>query len=658
MQTGTDTFPELRTRKRIAIDIETRDDDLKKLGPGVRRDGFIAGVAVGWTDEGMKHSRYYPVRHGMGGNHEPEKVMRFLKNECCGEDQEMVGTNLLYDLDYLAEEGVCPKGPLLDVQVAEPLIDENKRGSYDLDSLSEHYLGYGKDSDALYQYLADNFGGRPVRGTQAGRIWKAPGDIVAPYACSDVENPLGIIHKQLEIIEDKNLTEVWDLERHLQPMLLAMRRRGVNINESGAQAANVQMEARIAELRKILDQHDIQPGSASSVGDYADLLGIPYSLTPKNKQPSITEAWLSKHMDNEVLAAVSEVRKAEKSSGTFITGLLKHMTGGRVHCQFNQLPSDDYGAVSGRFSSSDPNLQNIPARDKLMAALIRGLFIPDEGELWGCSDYSQIEYRLLVEYAFKHYNGGMGSREMMNQFIDDPTTDMHQAVGDLCGISRGDGKTINFGMVYGLGLAALMASLGYPREVCEEIIRKYNDMMPFAKKLYRDANSKASSRGYIKTIAGRMRRFEKWEPWIPWELREKPMNPVLLGFMRDMDGVWKRDMRKRPKPMPHAEALIEYVNCKLQRAHCHTALNALLQGGAADIMKKSMVDIWQSGVCTVLGAPFMTVHDELNWSVPDNPAGREAYAESNRIMEAVYSDRLKIPLKVDYQLGLNWAECK
>jgi DNA polymerase I-like protein with 3'-5' exonuclease and polymerase domains len=657
-------FPDLRGTKRIGLDIETHDEHLKELGPGVRRGAEIAGVSVAYNHDGQTFSNYYPIRHEGGDNYPVGKVIQYLADNITDQQKEIAGANLLYDLDFLAEAGVEVKGKLFDVQVAEPLIDENKRGSYDLGSLSEHYLGHGKDGDQeLYQYLADNYGNRATRGVQAKRIWKAPGKVVAPYARSDAENPLGIIHEQLKIIEQEKLTEVWQLEQDLQPMLLSMRRRGVPIAHDKAQQAADEMDNRIEEMRQQLDEWGIEPTRAVTIGTYLDRIGIPYGITPKNGQPSITDAFLQKHRDIEAMRVLSEVRKASKSSGTFIHGLLKHMTNGRVHGEFNQLASDTYGTVSGRLSSSHPNLQNMPAREELVAALIRGLFIPEEGEDWGCSDYSQIEYRMLIEYAFRHYKGGKGSMEMLNTFIDDPTTDMHQAVADLCGIGRLQGKTINFGMVYGLGLNSLIAKLGYDRDVCMEIIDKYHGMMPFAKQLYKDASKLAGARGFIRTLGGRVRRFKKWEPIIPWQAREGTFDGRLKQWMRynEKKKEWQRDLSNRPKALLAEAAQEEYEGLVLERSHTHTALNALLQGSAADIMKRAMVDIWHSGVCDVLGAPFLTVHDELNWSVPRTKAGREAFAESNRIMEAVYSTgkkKLRIPLKVDTATGANWAACK
>ena len=654
-------FPNIAHAKRVSVDIETRDEQLKELGPGVRRpDSYIAGIALSVEDGGGYVSTYLPIGHEQGFNYTPEQVLPYVKDVLQGDDKEIVGANLLYDLDFLEEAGIPVTGTLYDVQVAEPLLDENKRGEYDLDSLSDHYLGYGKDSDALYEWLAENLGGRPTRSAQASRIWKAPGDIVKPYAVSDTENPLGIINEQLARIQNEGLTEIWELERDLEPMLLAMRRRGVRIDKVAAQEAEDGMRRRIAELQQTVDDNDVLINTASTIADYCDLLGIKYSLTEKSKQPSITKKWLEKQSD-PVLQAVLELRRLEKNSGTFIQGLLEHCVGDRVHCQFNQLQSDQYGTVSGRFSSSNPNLQNIPARDPEMGPLIRGLFIPDEGELWGSSDYSQVEYRLLVEYAYKVYQGRHGSHEMMMRFLEDASVDMHQAVGDLCGISRGDGKTINFGMVYGLGVDSLIASLGYPRKQCMEIMAKYHAMMPFAKKLYREAQSRASAKGYIRTIGGRLRRYEKWEPAIPWEVQNEPPEEIkewMKPIKTNNGTIWKRNLDNRPKAYKIEQAREEYGELHLERSHCHTGLNGLLQGSAADIIKRAMVDIWDSGVCHVLGAPSLQVHDELNWSVPDTTEGREAYAESNRIMSNAYGDRLKIPLKVDNQLGGNWAECK
>lgn len=660
------SFPEIRGSRRIAVDIETRDDDLKTKGPGVRSGGYIAGVAIATEANGAMISNYYPMRHQRGDNCDPAQVMGYVSDILAGSNKEVVGTNLLYDLDYLANEGLACGRPLnitgkyLDVQVAEPLIDESKRGEYDLDSLSQHYLGVGKDSDALYKWLADTFGGRATRSAQIGRVWRAPGDIVQPYAISDVENPLRIIAKQLDAIEKAGLTEIWELERDLEPMLLAMRRRGVRINVAKADEANARMAEQIAGLEKYVADKGVSIHTASTIADYCRSMDIEFPLTEKLQRPSFTKAWLKKFPNDRLLSSVLELRRLEKNSGTFIQGLLGHVIDGRIHCQFNQLPSDDYGAVSGRFSSSNPNLQNIPIRDPEMGPLLRSMFIPDEGELWGATDYSQIEYRLLVEYAHTVYQGKFGSKEMMDRFLIDPSTDIHLAVAELCGIARSDGKAINFGMVYGLGIDALIASLGYTREVCQEIIDKYHGMMPFAKKLYKEAQTRAEKKGYITTLGKRKRRFNTWEPVIPWERNTKPTDPILLEFMKEAeDGKWVRDPDKRPKAYKFDKAREIYgLEINLKRGHCHTGLNGLLQGSAADIIKRAMVDIWKSGACDVLGAPLIQVHDELDWSIPDTLEGRQAFDHTKTIMEQVYRDRLKIPLKVDSKIGADWSECK
>lgn len=655
------SFPELHNAERISVDVETYDPQLKELGPGPRRTGYIAGVSITADFGGQEFvSNYYPVQHENGENLDRDKVWRYLKNELGRDSQPKVGANMSYDMDFLKHEGIDVRGKVYDVLVAEPILDENKKpNEYDLDSVAERWTGKHKDSQALYQWLADNFGGQATRGVQAARIHKAPWHIVAPYAISDTELPLEIIDEQLVAIEKEDLTEIWELERDLFPMLMAMRDRGVHIDADRAKSAQDSMIEQVQELKQILYDNEVDANVARSIAAYCDLVDIKYGLTAKSKEPSFTQKWLEKHQHDNVLKAVLEIRRFDKNNGTFIQGLLKHMTGGnRVHCQFNQLRSDKYGTVSGRFSSSNPNLQNQPARDEEMGPLVRGLFIPDPDEDWGSADYSQIEYRLLVHYAYATFRGKKGSAEMLQRFLDDPKTDMHQAVADLCGISRRDGKAINFGMIYGLGVDALIASLGYPRSKCEQIIEAYHGSMPFAKKLYYEASNRAGSKGFIRTIGGRIRRFPNYEPVIPWKLQNEPTNPILREYMKEVGGNWVRDNSKRPKPLPHAEAKIEYPSVRLKRAHTHTALNALLQGGAADIMKRAMLDIWNAGICDHLGAPLLTVHDELNWSIPRTTAAREAFDESVRIMEAVYSDRLKIPLIVDNETGENWAQCK
>lgn len=627
---GPEEFREFHRSGMIAIDIETYDPDLKSKGPGVRRDGRIVGVAIG-MDDGWR--RYFPIGHETGPNLEADKVRDYVVRELSLFKGPIVGANLLYDLDYLtAHWGVDIRdNQWWDVQTAEPLIDENAF-SYSLEALSQKYLGEGKEGDAMYDWLALVFGGSPTRSDQAPNIWRAPTALAGPYAESDTDLPMRIIGMQLAKIQEEGLDRVWDIERRLTPLLLAMRQRGVRVDLNRAEELMQQLATRADESRVVLENHGIGgPWNRDEIAAYCDSVGLPYRMTQIGA-PSFPKAWIEAQTD-PVIATIREVRRLDKLGGTFVKNyILGHHIDGRLHCQFNQLRSDSGGAVSGRFSSSHPNLQNIPARDEELGPLIRGLWIPEEGEDWASDDYSQIEYRLAV-----HYGKGESADRVRQQYRVDNSTDFHVMVAEMCGIGRKDAKNINFGLLYGMGEKTMAANLGRPLDEVKPIFEQYHSIVPFVKELYDLTMRVAANRGFVKTLLGRRRRFDLWEParWIDPEERNKDPEAY--------------------KPTSDKDKALEKFG-RIKRAMTNKALNSILQGGAADIMKISMVHIWESGVCDVLGAPLLTVHDELNWSRPRTREGEQAHKEALRLMEQAYS--LKIPLRVSSAVASDWGAAK
>ncbi len=432
-------FPNLKDCKLVAFDLETRDPNLKELGPGPRRKdregGFIAGFAVS-TGPREGEQWYFPVRHeDCPDNFDPDQVYAWAKDNLCVEGQAKLGANLLYDLDWSWSEGIPVTGPYFDVQNAEPLIDENA-GRYSLDLLGNKYAGEGKDEDAMNRWLSLVFGGAPNRQDQAKNIWRAPSKLAGPYAESDVRLPFIIWEEQQKIIEREELSTVLDVETRLVPLLLAMRLRGVAVDSYQASEVDDRLMSRAKELRSELStEHHIDPWSGDTIARWCKLNDVPFQKTAAGN-PSFPGKWLENH-GNEVLQIINECRKLEKHAGTFVQGtIMGHSVAGRLHCQFNQLRGDEFGTVSGRFSSSNPNLQNIPARDGELGPLIRGLFIPDEGEEWFSDDWSQIEYRLLVHYAM-----GAGAADTVRRYNEDPTTDFHSYVAEIAGIDRKPAKT-------------------------------------------------------------------------------------------------------------------------------------------------------------------------------------------------------------------------
>ncbi|MHB1099498.1 MAG: DNA polymerase [Burkholderiales bacterium] len=608
-------FPRLEAAKVLAIDCETKDPNLLEQGPGsIRRDGHIVGISVGTEDGGRW---YFPMRHEVGGgNMDAEQVLRWAKDELTRPGQTKVGANLLYDCEWLASEGVDVAGPFIDVQYQEALLDENAK-SYSLETLGQKYLGEGKQSNSLYEWCAQAYGGQS-NGKQRANIYRAPASLVGPYAESDCDLPLRVARMQQARLESEELCGVADLENALIPMLLAMRRRGVRVDREAGNSLSEELARQLEHMRAQFNDIDIW--SAASIAAACDVAGAPYLRTEKGN-PSFTSAWLAAQ-DHPFLTAVNKMRRIDKLRGTFIDGhALGHLVNGRVHAQFHPLRGDDNGTVSGRFSSSLPNLQNIPSRDDELAPLIRGLFLPDEGQRWVRFDWSQIEYRLLV-----HYARGGGADGARAQYRDDPTTDFHMMVSELTGIDRKPAKNINFGLVYGMGVKTMAASLGRSEEATRALFEQYHKTLPFVKETFDAASQMAAQRGYTRTLLGRRRRFELWEP------RQ-----------------WDKDAEACGK-----EAATAAWGNSIRRAYTHKALNSILQGGAADIMKKAMVDIWRAGICNVLGAPLVTVHDELGWSAPTTPEADEALAEAHRIMETCVT--LRVPLRAEREEGPSWGQ--
>jgi DNA polymerase I-like protein with 3'-5' exonuclease and polymerase domains len=432
--------------------------------------------------------------------------------------------------------------------------------------------------------------------------------------------PLRIFARQKKELERLDLWSLFEMEISLIPMLLAMRRRGVAVDIPYAKKLYRKFGRRQAAVHKqIRDAAGLEfsPWNAKDLGRVFDALGIAYPRTSIKGVPSFTKEWLAHHED-PTARALRELRRLDKLRETFIQGaIINGAYNGRLYTSFNQLRADGYGTVSGRFSSSKPNLQQIPARGDDGKA-IRQAFIPDEGMDWACFDWSQIEYRLAVNDA-AHF-GFRGADEVVDLYANDPTTDFHQVVADMTSLPRDRAKTVNFGILYGEGVVKLCRDLGLDQMAGEQLLRDYHRRVPFMRPLMDYWMRVAERNRQLRTALGRHRRFNKWE------LR-------------------RAGQRIPVKHRVPGARLITF-----------TALNARIQGSAADVMKAAMSDIWASGVCDVLGAPHSTIHDELNFSAPKNKAGREALADVKNIMESVIN--IAVKLTVDFKTGASWGACK
>jgi len=393
-----------------------------------------------------------------------------------------------------------------------------------------------------------------------------------------------------------------------------MKFKGVRVDAEKAAALKKQLTKTEKDLHRDIKKligFEVEIWAASSIQKAFDNQKIPYDRTDKGA-PSFTKNFLATH-PHELPKLINEAREINKANTTFIETILKHEHNGRIHSDINQIRSDDGGTVTGRFSYSNPNLQQIPARHKELGPMIRSLFIPEQGCKWGCFDYSQQEPRIVV-----HFSSLLkleGSSMIVDQY-NNGEADFHQMIADMAGIERKQAKTINLGLMYGMGKNKLMAELGLLKEAAEDLIKTYHRKAPFVKMLSEAVTRRAEDSGKIRTIGGRLCHFDMWEPH---------------GY-----GI--------KKALPHADALREH-GPGIKRAFTYKALNKLIQGSAADMTKKAMLALYEEGVI-----PHIQIHDELDISV-DSP---EQIEKIINIMEDAV--QLEVPNKVDYEEGDSWGD--
>jgi len=632
-------FPDLRKADEIAIDLETRDPELKKLGSGaIKGSGEVVGIAV--AVDGYK--AYFPIAHGEGPNMDRKKVLDWF-TDVCQSPATKIFHNAMYDVCWIKNLGIKINGLIIDTMIAASIIDEN-RFQYSLNSLSWVYLKQGKN-EALLTKAAKERGLDPK-----AEMWKLPASEVGGYAEKDAELTLLLWHYLKRIIIEDDLQDIFNLETDLFPCLVDMRHLGVRVDIEKADQLKKAMaikEQNLLQQIKIETGIDTQIWAARSIAQVFEKLKLPYSRTEKTDSPSFTKNFISTH-DHPVVRMIAEARKINKVSTTFIDTILNHSHLGRIHADINQIRSDDGGTVTGRFSYANPNLQQIPARDPDTGPLIRSLFIPEEGCTWGTFDYSQQEPRLVAHYALRF---GLDSAAPISEaYQEDPKTDFHQIVADMAEIDRKEAKTINLGLFYGMGKAKLQNELNVSKDKADELFNTYHGRVPFVKQLMNKVMTAAQSKGQIKTLLGRRCRFPKYEPilrgsdwgtFVPAEDHDTMLELKEMGpHLKDRDGNILKDTKGNPKKN-------YWYNNSTRRAFTYKALNKLIQGSAADMTKKAMVDLYKEGL---IG--HIQIHDELDFSIESESQAKKI----KDIMENAVD--LKVPNKVDYESGPNWGEIK
>ena len=611
-------LPDITGASKIAIDVETRDPNLKVNGPGwPTGDGEVVGYAIavdGW-------SCYIPIRHFGGGNLDEKIINRWLKKvfEC---PADKIMHNAQYDLGWIQQMGFTVNGRIIDTMIVASLLDEN-RFSYSLNALSYDLLNKTKSEKALVA-AAREFGVDPK-----AEMWKMPAMYVGPYAEADAELTLELWNYFSVKIGQEDLWSVVNLELDLLPCLVDMTMRGVRVDVNKVERTRDGLLKREREVLKKLKRvagSGVEIWAAQSLAKSFDNLGIQYPKTEKGA-PSFTKLFLQEH-DHPVAKLIVEARNLNKTSGTFINAIMKHChADGRIHSHINQLRSDDGGTVSGRISMRSPNLQQIPARDPIYGPMIRSLFLPEEGDKWAAIDFSQQEPRILVHYA--HVYGKTrgipleGASDFVEAYNNKPETDFHSLVAEMANIPRKQAKTINLGLIYGMGVNKMSDQLDISVDEAKGLVKQYHARVPFVKGLMTGVMNRLndkSSGGALRSLEGRKCRFDMWEP----------------------------DTFAMNKALPYKEAVDAYgPTTRLKRAYTYKALNRLIQASAADMTKKAMVHLHKMDKL-----PLLQIHDELAMSVKN----REEAEEIARVMETAVP--LEVPNVCDVEIGPSWGEAK
>ncbi len=624
--------------KRICIDCETYDPFLKTLGISVRRGGYIVGISVTIEDTGQ--SFYLPYRHQGGDNLDVQQVLNYMRSRAAEFKGELVGAKLDYDLDYLNQDGIYFNNVKFfrDVQISEPLIDELQR-SFSLANIGKKYGIESKDEDLLRD-IAATFKLDPKKD-----LWKFPARYVGPYAERDTQSPLKILREQEKIIDKEELWDIWNLESQVVPVLLKMRRRGVRIDQDQLAKVERYSDAEASQaLEKVrhltgvkIDVKDIMKNNA--LAPALEFIGIKLNKT-KTGKVNIDKAVLA-GTNHEVGQALGWARKVAKLKTTFAASIREHMVSGRIHCTFNQIArandfgdeEDTEGARYGRLSCVMPNLQQQPSRDEF-AKMWRSIYIPEEGKIWGCNDYSQQEPRWTTHFAA--VTGLTGAAAAAKKYRDDPTTDNHQFMAELTGLPRKKAKDVYLGICYGEGGAKLCKDLGLPTrwavrmdrttkyfntrhdamyaksnfdgqssmweaagEEGQNILDTFNTRAPFVKQLANAAEKRANQKGFVRTVGGRRLHFPETKTGYDWTYK---------------------------------------------------ALNRIIQGSSADQTKTALVMIDREMPDTFLQ---LQVHDELDGSFKDV----EEVLQVAKIMRECIPNT-EVPFKVDSEVGPSWGEIK
>ena len=587
-------FPRLASAgdKYATVDFETDGTD-------VYGKSRMCGIAVRTQS---KKNFYFPTRHQGGGNLDQDTVIRWANDELKGLDLRFAEAK--FDISIGKKDGLdfeklgCkPK----EVQFRASLLDEYRR-NVDLDTLGQECLG------------------KPKLEIDKKSLFEMPSYLVGPYAEMDVEITDEVFDYQQPLIESEGLQTVVDLEDDIIYAVLHMEGNGARLDVPKLKSWRGQLRGEFHKrVKQIADVTglNINPNSPQDLEKLFSLLQEPFGRTAKG-QGSFPDEFLRTVNQPQIINA-RVARNITGLESKYTEKYWKLLVNDHIRYKLHQLKGNEYGTVAGRFSSSSTNIQQVfdaKRQRKKMGRIfrelfghdfiIRELFIPDPGMFWVRADASQIEFRLFAHYS--------KSEKLINAYLNNPKIDFHEIVAELMGVDRQEAKDLNFGMLYCMGRDKLAASLGLSREESDKLYEQYNQMFPEVRKLIYEAIDVAEKRGWVKTILGRRARFSRYH-----EEGYPPGNSNKIELLND---------------------------------RYHAALNRVIQGSAADVLKLKLRELYRERVNLGIHKLRFVVHDEFDMDVER----RENVVRIKEFLDRDLGLGIRVPLTWEVKNGPNWAE--
>lgn len=580
-------FKIIKNTKEFAYDIESN---------GLKwQNGFVCGYSV---SDGER-SVYIPVRHGGGANIERvEEFERELNKAFSEHTGKIVTFNGKFDMHFSENHGVHIGNKLVDCMVMACLLDENRRW-FTLASVAKGYNIAQKKGDILYQHIAQKFNLKADRNVM-GHYWRLAGDdpIAVEYAEYDTLVTKQLWDCQKRDLYAQELDVVQHMENELSYVLQKMERRGIGVDPEERIKVCDEIESMFVKAyAKIpVNEVDLTPiniRSGKDLKEYFELCDIDDWPTTEKGNPSFPSKWLATSDEGR---DILDARKLAHLKSSFLDNLDDHVYNNRIHTTFNQAKGETHGTRGGRLSSSNPNKQQVPKRDKVLGRIYRRMFKARPGYVICEFDYSQAEPRLYTHYS--------GEPTLVKGYTSTPYVDMHSVAAQYMNVDRGIAKNLNLGIMYTMGPRKLAAQLGIEYAEALAIFKRWHRTFPLVSEFTKKAERVAQDRGYVKTILGRRRRFPD------------------IKF-------------------------------------CYRAANSIVQGGSSDIMKWKLIELdryFRENNIENDVIMLLTIHDSVVFEIREDMFEHYRLIIEHILCDVQSAPfNLRIPFLVDHGKGKDWS---